>query len=51
MRVFAEEIKKTVVAVILLTILLGGIYPLAIWGIGQLFFSEKANGWMMQNLF
>lgn len=48
MRVFAEEIKKAVVAVILLTILLGGIYPLAIWGIGQLFFAEKANGSLLK---
>lgn len=44
MRALAGEFKRAVIAVILLTILLGGIYPLAIWGIGQLFFSEKANG-------
>jgi K+-transporting ATPase ATPase C chain len=44
MKAWASECKRAVVAVILLTILLGGIYPLAIWGIGQLLFSGKANG-------
>ena len=44
MRTLANELKRAAVAVALLSILLGGIYPLAIWGIGQLFFPEKANG-------
>jgi len=44
MKILAGEIKRAIIAVILLTILLGGIYPLAIWVSGQLFFSEKANG-------
>ncbi len=44
MKALAGEIKRAAWAVILLTILLCGIYPLAIWGIGQLLFSEKANG-------
>lgn len=44
MKILAGEIKRAIIAVILLTILLGGIYPLATWVSGQLFFSEKANG-------
>jgi K+-transporting ATPase ATPase C chain len=48
MKAWANECKRAVVAVILLTILLGGIYPLAIWGIGQLFFTEKANGSLLK---
>jgi len=44
MKAWAGEIKRAALAVILLTILLCAIYPLAIWGIGQLLFSEKANG-------
>lgn len=44
MKALAVEFKRAIIAVILLTILLGGIYPLAIWVSGQLFFSEKANG-------
>lgn len=47
MKTLAGEIKRAVLAVILLSILLCVIYPLAIWGIGQLFFSEKANGSML----
>jgi K+-transporting ATPase ATPase C chain len=49
MKTFADEFKRAALAVILLTILLGGIYPLAIWGIGQLFFPEKANGSLLKN--
>lgn len=47
MKAWACEIKRAVVAVIMLSILLCVIYPLAVWGIGQLFFSEKANGSML----
>ena len=47
MRAWAEEFKRAVLAVILLSVLLCGIYPLAVWGLGQLFFSEKANGSML----
>lgn len=47
MKAMAGELKRAVLAVILLSILLCVIYPLAIWGIGQLFFSEKANGSML----
>jgi len=47
MKALAGEIKRAVLAVILLSILLCVIYPLAVWGIGQLFFSEKANGSML----
>jgi potassium-transporting ATPase KdpC subunit len=47
MKAWAGEIKRAVLAVILLSILLCVIYPLAVWGIGQLFFSEKANGSML----
>ncbi|MCU0236897.1 MAG: K(+)-transporting ATPase subunit C [Acidobacteria bacterium] len=34
--------------VALLSILLGGIYPLAIWGIGQLLFPWRANGSLLE---
>jgi K+-transporting ATPase ATPase C chain len=48
MRALAGELKRAVLTVILLTILLDGVYPLAIWGIGQLFFQEKANGSLLK---
>jgi len=48
MKDLAGEFKRAVRAVILLSILLCGIYPLAVWGVGQLLFSEKANGSILQ---
>ena len=43
MKAWAGEFKRALLAVVLLTILLCGIYPLAVWGIGQLFFSGKSQ--------
>ena len=37
-------ILKSTLYVVVLTVLLGGIYPAVIYGIGQLFWREKANG-------
>lgn len=48
MKAMAGELKRAVLAVILLSLLLCGIYPLAIWSIGQLFFPEKANGSLLK---
>jgi len=48
MKTWASEFTRAVLAVILLSILLCAIYPLAVWGIGQLFFSEKANGSLLK---
>jgi K+-transporting ATPase ATPase C chain len=48
MRALAGEFKRAFLAVILLSLLLGGIYPLAIWGIGQLLFPEQANGSLLK---
>jgi K+-transporting ATPase ATPase C chain len=44
MKTFAGECKRAMLAVALLSILLGGIYPLAVWSIGQLLFPGRANG-------
>jgi K+-transporting ATPase ATPase C chain len=48
MKTLAAEFKRAALAVILLSLLLCGIYPLAIWSIGQLFFPEKANGSLLE---
>lgn len=39
-----RDITTSVRAVIVLTILLGLLYPLAVWGIGQVAFPGRANG-------
>jgi len=44
METILREIRRSVVAVLALGILLCAFYPLLIWAIGQMFFSEKANG-------
>jgi potassium-transporting ATPase KdpC subunit len=49
MKDLAVEFKRAVWAVILLAVLLCGIYPLAVWGFGQLIFSEKANGSLLKS--
>ena len=44
MRAFFASLKPSFLSLILLTLLLGIVYPLFIFGIGQLFFHKKANG-------
>jgi potassium-transporting ATPase KdpC subunit len=39
-----REIGRSVIGVLALSILLCGIYPLIIWAVAQVFFTEKANG-------
>lgn len=39
-----KTLKTAISAMILMTVLLGGVYPLAAFVIGQTFFSFKANG-------
>jgi len=49
MKDFTDEFKRAVMAVILLAIVLCAIYPLAVWGVGKLFFPEKAGGSLLKN--
>lgn len=44
MKAFFSSLKPAAVSLALLTLLLGVLYPLFIWGVGQLFFQRKANG-------
>ncbi len=43
-----ENIRIAVVMTILTTIVFGLLYPLAVTGLGQLFFPEKANGQLIE---
>ena len=49
MKAWASEFMRAVLAVILLSFLLGAIYPLAAWGIGQLLFPGRANGSLIKH--
>ena len=42
------EIKNSVIATIIFAIVLCGVYPLIVYGAGQLFFPNKANGSLIE---
>jgi K+-transporting ATPase ATPase C chain len=44
MKAFFASLKPAVISLALLTLLLGIIYPLFMYGMGQLFFHKSANG-------
>jgi potassium-transporting ATPase KdpC subunit len=44
MKQLLSEIRTSLVAVLALAVLLCGIYPLVVWGIGQTLFPNQANG-------
>lgn len=35
--------------ILVFTIMLGGVYPFAVWGVGQMIFPHQANGSLMTN--
>jgi len=44
MRLFFESLKPAVICMALLTVLLGIVYPLFMFGVGQVIFHKQANG-------
>ena len=44
MKSFLNDIKISVIATLVLTLVVSGAYPAVLWAIGQGFFSYKANG-------
>jgi len=44
MKAFLTEIRGAVMATVMLAVVCCGIYPLVVFGIGQTFFHDKANG-------
>jgi len=50
MKTFLESLKISAVALALLTFLLGVVYPLFMWGIGQALFHRQANGRLIYGL-
>lgn len=43
-----SNLRPTIVLLALLTVLTGGIYPLAVWGIGQTVFPHQSNGSLLE---
>lgn len=44
-----KDLVTSVLLLLVFTIALGGIYPLAVWGVGQLVFPYQANGSLIRN--
>ena len=44
MKTLLIEIKNSVIAVFVFGIILCGLYPVVVYGVGQLFFKQQANG-------
>ena len=48
MKAFLNELWTSIVATIVLCIVVSGIYPILIWGVGQLLFPHQANGSLVE---
>ena len=44
MKTFLAELRCAVLVTLVLAVVCCGLYPLVVWGLGQAFFSHKANG-------
>jgi len=44
-----KDLKTSVLATLVLTVLLCGVYPLVVFGIGQLLFPKQANGSLLRD--
>lgn len=44
-----KDLVTSVLLLIVFTIVLGAVYPLAVWGVGQLVFPYQANGSLIKN--
>lgn len=44
-----KNIYSAIVLTVIFTIMVCGIYPIVTWGLGQLFFPNRANGSLIQN--
>lgn len=44
MRAFFHEIRVSILSTLLLSLLLCGVFPVVVWGIGQALFARQANG-------
>jgi potassium-transporting ATPase KdpC subunit len=49
MKTFIKELWTSIVATIVLCVVVSGVYPVLIWGVGQLLFPHQANGSLVEN--
>jgi potassium-transporting ATPase KdpC subunit len=44
-----KDLITSALMILVFTIVLGGIYPFAVWGVGQIIFPHQANGSLIKN--
>jgi potassium-transporting ATPase KdpC subunit len=49
MKTFLKELWTSIVATIVLCLVVSGVYPVLIWGVGQIVFQHQANGSLVLN--
>ena len=49
MKTFLKELWTAVAATVVLCVVVSGVYPVVIWGIGQVLFPHQANGSLVEN--
>ena len=49
MKTFIKELWTSIIATIVLCVVVSGVYPVLIWGVGQLLFPHQANGSLVEN--
>src|SRR6202162_2114777 len=49
MKTFLKELRTSIVATVVLCVVVSGVYPVLIWGIGQILFPHQANGSLVEN--
>jgi potassium-transporting ATPase KdpC subunit len=49
MKTFLKELWTSIVATVVLCLVVSGLYPVLVWGVGQLLFAHQANGSLVEN--
>jgi potassium-transporting ATPase KdpC subunit len=49
MKTFLKELWTSIVATVVLCVVVSGLYPVLIWGIGQVLFPHQANGSLVES--
>ena len=49
MKTFLKDLWTSIIATVVLCVVVSGIYPVLIWGVGQLLFAHQANGSLIEN--
>jgi K+-transporting ATPase ATPase C chain len=49
MKTFLKELWTSIAATVVLCVVVSGVYPVLIWGIGQVLFPHQANGSLIEN--